>query len=273
MNILIIALSVFSTLIVAVAIITEGRLKREEIDESVWKTFKSELSKVAALGWFLIVISFVGNLLNACLTIINTNDSNNQLLELKSNGESIKLAVIDNAAKAMEEQRISIEKERENTFIHLQNEVEDNLQKILMNYERQHILGFGDTTTFMSTRLANYYIKKYESISKQKYVIGFLTEASEAIDKVNYYADQVLQKTSKSVEKKADIRMFLKNVEFAKDYLYPIYNRVVSLQSYKEYESINFSVSIPPVNRDTLNKYIYQSVLNRPDVEFEPPKK
>jgi hypothetical protein len=102
MNILIILLSTLSTLVVAIAVITEGKLKKAIRNNLGYKEFKSELFKVTLFGWFIIGISLLSNLGNGYLAIVNTNDNNKQLLELSNRSDSIKLAVIENAVKAME---------------------------------------------------------------------------------------------------------------------------------------------------------------------------
>jgi hypothetical protein len=51
----------------------------------------------------------------------------------------------------------------------------------------------------------------------------------------------------------------------AKDNLYPLYNVVVNLQSYKEFEAIDFSDIIShPIDRDALNKYLLIDFLRDP---------
>lgn len=127
--------------------------------------------------------------------------------------DSLKLAIISTAVKSMEEQRKVIEKDKENVFSHMQNEVEDNLQKILLYYKKERIKGFEDTTIFISIRLTNTYINYYAAISNSKYIIGNFMDASEDINAVNDYADNVFQSRPKSEAKKLNIRMFLKNVE------------------------------------------------------------
>ena len=84
-------------------------------------------------------------------------------------------------------------------------------------------------------------------------------EASENINAVNEYADYIIQSPVKSETKKLHIRMFLLNVESVKDYLYPVYNSVRNLQSYKELESIDFNDTLPPVDRNKLNKFILRN--------------
>jgi hypothetical protein len=293
MDLTITVLTSLSALAVIFTIIFEGKLKKSSRQKAPIKVI-SEIRNVSLFGWVLILISLsmiIGNGYIAQQNIVDTNDkyiqdtiANSKLLKVSNelnvklmaksisdsitisnlekltldNGlksDSIKLTIVDNAVKTLNEQRQAIEKERQNIFTHFRNEVEDNLRKVLLSYDEKRILGFGDSSFFMGTRLNNTYIKKYEAISTQNVIIDHLMETSEAIEKVNYYADEVT-KTPKSETKNINIRMFLGNVKTVQDFLYPIYYRVLMLNSYRQYESINFSDSIPPPNRDSLNQYI-----------------
>ena len=59
--------------------------------------------------------------------------------------DSIKYSVIENGVKVIKEQNIKIERERENAFIHLQEEVKDNLAKILYEYDKDKINNLVDS--------------------------------------------------------------------------------------------------------------------------------
>jgi hypothetical protein len=283
-----IILSSLSAIAVVYAIIFEGKLKKGNKKGESGLANKSEISKVSPRGWILIGITILMCLGNGYLTVYNINDNDtkytedttryntilkqarkqrisdstqilglNKTIEDNSNrSDSIKTAIITISAKEFEEQRKAKEKENENIFIHFQKEVQDNLRKTIVSYEKHHIMGFADTNLFVMTRLNNIYIKKYELISAKDTIINYLMETSEKIDRVNTYADDVAMSQDKSI-RKLNIRMFLSNVEIAQNFLYAIFNKVYKLKSYKEYESINFSDSIPPPNREELNKYIY----------------
>jgi hypothetical protein len=224
--------------------------------------------KVKPIGWFFIGISFLINLGNGCLTIINSSDNNKQLLELKSKTDTIRFAIIDNAAKAMDEQRKTIEKERENTFIQMQNEVGENLRKTLLDFKKQRIIALIDTPLFVMTKLEDTYIKKYNSITANRYLIYYLTQSSEVINVVNYHVDKINAMGYPNDRRKTEIKLFLESVELAKDYFYPIYFRVYNINSSSEYESIKWADSIPPqINRDLLNDYILTDYINSPFYE------
>ncbi len=253
-NILIILLSSVSTVAVLIAVMADGKFKKGK--------------KVKPIGWFFIGISFLINLGNGCLTIINSTDNARQLSDLKSNTESIRYTIIDNATKVMEEQRIIIEKDKENTFIQMQNEVAENLRKTLIDFNKQRIHLFVDTPLFVTTKLENTYINKYKSITANRYLIYYLNQSSEVISNVNSHVDKIHIMGYPNDRRNTEIKLFLESVELAKDYLYPIYFRVYNINSYKEYESIKWADSIPPqINRKVLNEYILMDYSNSPAYE------
>ena len=271
MTILTIILSTLSLVAVLLAIVFEGMLKKEVQIKPSFQSFYTEVNKLSLFGWTLIIISIILGFGNGFNSIKTIDDNKQQYVEdtlrlheiieqlrtkkiidsikiehleniLKVNGlksDSIRLVVVDNAVRSLAAQQKAIEKERQNIFIHMQNEVEENLRKILMNFNEEHILGFSDTNLFISTRLNNNYIKKYEIISENKTIIDFFMETSEKIDAVNRYADLATETKDKTL-KKLNIRMFLTNVKSVRPDLFSIYKRVLNLKSYKEYEALDF---------------------------------
>jgi hypothetical protein len=272
MNIFIIILSILSLIAVLMAIVFEGMLKKDEPIKPSLNSFFVEFKKLSFFGWILIIISVLLGSGNGFISIKTINDSNLQYAEdtlksneiigqlktkrfidsvrisnleqiLKDNGlksDSIKLTLVDNALQTIEQQRKAIEKERENVFAHFQNEVKENLRKILVNYEEKHINGFADTNLFVATRLNNDYLKKYELLSNNKIIISFLMETSEKIDIVNNYANS-LSEDSDKIGRRLNLRMFLGNVNSVHPDLLSIYKRIYTLKSYKEYEQMEFS--------------------------------
>lgn len=295
MNLSITILTSLSALAVIFTIIFEGKLKKSNRQKSPIKVI-SEIKNVSLFGWVLILISvsmIIGNGYIAQQNIVDTNNkytqdtiansmlfkaSNNmnKQLILKSindsmtisnlkmltldNGlksDSIKLTIVDNAVKTLQEQKNAIERERENIFSHFQNEVEDNLRKILIYYPEERIMEFADTNLFSVVRLNNSYVKKYELTSTKRNIIDHLMETAESIDNVNSFADDCSKLPAKSKEKRGMLKNFSGNVKLAQTYLYPIYNRLFMLNSFKEYESLDFSDSTNMIKRDSLDNYIY----------------
>jgi hypothetical protein len=281
-----------SALAVIFALIFEGKLKKDRGSKSPIKVWP-EIKNVTLLGWTLISISILMSVGNGIVAKMNMDDNTEkyiqdttikskllakstitidelrfqrhsdslQIANLKeltiNRSDSIKNSIVDVAVKELAEQRKILNRERENIFKHFQNEVKDNLRKILINFSEERIIPFGDdTANFISTRLNNTYIKKFELISTQDAIVDHLMETSETIDKVNFYADEASHAETPSV-KKLNIRMFLSNVKVTQNLLYSIYSRVFMLKSYEQYESINFNDSISLPNRDSLNGYIY----------------
>lgn len=293
-------LSFISALIVVFAIVFEGKLKIENKSKLTFKDFIAELKRISFFGWILVLLMLFldfGNNYNSIkdnieqrnqyiadtlrlTSIIGKLNTQNQKDSIKikrldsllvDNGlrsDSIRLQVVDNAVQAINRQNKLIEKEYENIFAHFQNEVEDNLGKILLGFDKSHIAGFADTSTFVSTRLSNEYILKYGTISSDKLIIDYLMETAEVIDKVNEYAELAANSTGKTENKKLHIRMFLVNVEVIENYLLTIYGRIRNLNSYKEYEKVNFNLPIPNIDRDSLKLELFIDYKYKTDMKF-----
>jgi hypothetical protein len=278
-----IILSSISAIALIWAILFEGELKKENRKGKLILAFK---------GWFLIVVTLLMCLGNGFLAVKNSQDNDNkykedstrftvllneatkkrisdsiQISDLKSKSESIKLAVVDNAVKAMNEQRKIIEKDKENTFAHLQNEVAEDLQKILIHYVEKQMLYYADTKLFTTVRLNNSFLNKYSLISSQKAIMSHFTQASEQIETINRMLDYIANDTTKNGTKKYNTTQFLIMVEGVKNYLYPIYYRVRKLKSYKEFEVINLNAPLPKNYRDELNNALELDYMTGPKLK------
>ncbi|MDE1206608.1 hypothetical protein [Tenacibaculum larymnensis] len=266
------------------------KLEKKKKKKVSIKDFFAEIKKISLFGWILIILMLVLNAGNSFISARNDEISNEQyatdtihfktIIEklenkrqndstrikelenvLKVNGQksdSIKVQLVDNAIKALKEQKAAIENERENIFIHMKNEVKDNLRKIYLNFRKDHILGFIDTPFFVSTRLNNVYINKYQSFSTSPIIIDHLMETSESISFVNKYAEFCSIKNEEINGRKTNINMFLKNVKTSENYLISIYRRINNLKSYKQYEKIDFSRETKELDLDSL-KVILQN--------------
>jgi hypothetical protein len=278
-----IILSSISAIALIWAILFEGELKKENRKGKLILAFK---------GWFLIVVTLLMCLGNGFLAVKNIQDNDNkykedstrftvllneamkkrisdsiQISDLKSKSESIKLAVVDNAVKAMNEQRKIIEKDKENTFAHLQNEVAEDLQKILIHYVEKQMLYYADTKLFTTVRLNNSFLNKYSLISSQKAIMSHFTQTSEQIETINRMLDYIANDTTKNGTKKYNTTQFLIMVEGVKNYLYPIYYRVRKLKSYKEFEVINLNAPLPKNYRDELNNALELDYMTGPKLK------
>lgn len=270
-----------STLVVILAIAYDGKL--------VTDSPKSIFKRIKTAGYVLIIITFFlnfyqffssENALKETKELSRNKElkDSSRIAELQklaeiniSKSDSIQRSVVDNAVKALEEQRLINERERENAFIHFQKEVKQNLSKILINYDDKHIRGFTDTTGFISTRLNNTYIKQYGLISSKRLIIEHLMKTSESIDKVNLYAEEVLKFKDKK-DRKLNINMFLKNKSDSYKYLLFIFERIYKLKTYKQYESLDFSTY--PADIDSLKlRYLLSYELsgygNNNEIDYE----
>ena len=266
-----ILLSSLSALAIILTILFEGQLKiRENKRKDIgYKKFFN----LSVYGWILILISLFASIGNGYISYRNIIDNDKQYKEAKAkndlllkssydviehlkekntkdsirlahldsltieNGlksDSIKRSVVDSAVKTLEEQRQTVERERENIFIHFQKEVKANLFILLNDFESNNIKALKDSTIFPISRLSDIYIKKYGLMSNNKIIVEFLEDASEMINKSNYFANELM-----SVE---DLKMrdlgvasFLKVNDVVYNILGNIYNRISNLKSYKEY--------------------------------------
>lgn len=176
------------------------------------------------------------------------------VINLKS--DLINKSVVENAVKALDEQRQAIERERENIFKNLQVEVANNLLTIFKKYEKKHILGFIDTTLFISTRMEFTYLNKYYNFSQNTYCISELKSTEKSITTANKYADDIIASgPHNKTQKGLLIRMFLNNVEGAKENLLTIFWQIKGLKSYKEFEVLK-SYDVPPTELEKLENEI-----------------
>jgi len=232
-----IILSSLSAITVIIAILFDGKFKSEKKNKSKWFVEFSHLTK---FGWILIIFSLLtsaGNGIHTYITIVQNNKQhvndtinngkllresykvNHQLRDqkkidsmeidtlkksLKINGvktDLIKNEVVNNAVKALEEQRKIVERERENVFVHLQKEIKDNLGKILFEYDEENIRSFKDTSQFLIARLSDTYIKQYNSLSNNKKINEPFTDLSERMKYFNFFADNLISEKNKEVRK------------------------------------------------------------------------
>lgn len=293
---LIFIITSLSTITVVLTILFEGKLKKECIEHPKLKDVPKEFGKLSNVGWLLLSTLIILTLGNGVVSYTNVLDNNKKYIEdttryvqlikklekdgikdsieiselekiVSINGEKsdlIKKSIVDNAVAALEEQRKAVEMQKENTFIHMQSEIEDNLKKIILHYKEDHIKGFADTSYFIATRLNNTYLKQYQTISSKHIIIEHLMETSALIDKVNFYAEEISSSHPKTDGKKLNIRMFLNNVEAVKEKLYLIYTRLYNLTSYKNYETFDFSDSTI-IDRKILDHYILEDFTRNID--------
>lgn len=247
----VIILTSLSTAFLELGIVFEGKLKKKKNEKSVLSLI-SEYEKLTGWGVNLIIATIVLNGANCYFSIKGANESKTQhtndttrissllysakdakiqfqmkrvsdstqilkLTELTVNNglksDSIRGALVDNALKALNEQRKIIETDKENTFAHFQNEVKENLQKILEYYTEKSILFYADTSMNSIIRLNNSNINKYGSISSQKDIISQLSQTAECIEITNKYLDNISNLAPKSKEKKMKALGFYKGLK------------------------------------------------------------
>ena len=301
----VIILTSLSTAFLVLGIVFEGKLKKKKNEKSVLSLI-SEYEKLTGWGVNLIIATIVLNGANCYFSIKGANESKTQhtndttrissllysakdakiqfqmkrvsdstqilkLTELTVNNglksDSIRGALVDNALKALNEQRKIIETDKENTFAHFQNEVKENLQKIRNQYAEKIIMFLTDTSLNSMIRLNNSNINKYGSISSRNDIISQLSQTSECIDLVNKYLDNISITAPKSKQKKDESTYFLQRLEEMKNFLYLLYYRIRELKSYKEFEAINLKSPLPKNYRDDLNNALELDYMTGPKLK------
>lgn len=304
MRLLSILLIVISAVIVLLAIIFEGKLKNSSGEKLTVISFIREIKLVSPFGWILIALMLLLNFGNNLISYQEKIEQKDQFVqdtirysniittledkrvqdsiiieelkkEVRNTGlksDLIRKEVVETAVKELNEQRKLLDRKKENAYIQMISEVEDNLRKIYINFREDHIRGFIDTTYFISTRLKNEKLHDYIDLSSRFAIINYLMEAAESIDAVNKYADSALQSKGGSDSRKMDINMFLKNVDISKRYMLNIYKRTYGLQSYKQYESLDFSEEVPNINDSLIQLHLsidYIQKISDTRIEFK----
>lgn len=144
------------------------------------------------------------------------------------------------AIKTIEEEQKRIEAEKENIFKHFKKEIENNLYKIVIQLNDKTLDDYKDDPNyFTSVRLENTYTDEYSMISGREDIIDYLMELSECVEKINFYAESILKKRNLK-DKAIHINAMKGNVKRARKYLSNIYSYTEDLNSYSEYESMDF---------------------------------
>lgn len=274
-------LPIISTLVVVLAIIYDGKLVEDNT--------KPILRKIKPAGYILILFTLFLNLYQSVssentltetktlarikeikdsISIANlTQLAKENLIKADENTtiadanlrktEGIKIQLIDNTIKEFEEQRLAIERERENIFIHFQNEIRSNIINILINFDDNNIKSFDNTDKSINCELKKEYIKKYLTQSNNEIIITYLTNLIDKIEQINMTIQFIFYSTPDHRTHNVNALIEGKN-EIYKD-LYSVLCRMHYLKSYKEYEAINFNKPVHLIDTKTfLALYNYE---------------
>lgn len=152
--------------------------------------------------------------------------------------DSVKIQLIDNAVKAIEEQRKAIEREKESNFIHLRSEIFTNMSSILLNFDDTEIRSYDKTDVFVNISLKNEALKKYIEQTSNEQIIVDLTFLNEHITILNDLIQRVF--TAPADQKTHNINSLLQEKNSLFKLFYRIYCITIYFKSYKEYEATNF---------------------------------
>jgi hypothetical protein len=286
-KILSVVISALSGIAVLLTVIFEGKIKKKTIVDN--KIIDDRLTKN---GILVVIILFLIAFISPCITyntiVSSDKDHRNdtiklrriidklelesikdslRIVELLKQSESIKEQVVINAIKELEQQRLYVEKERNNIFTNFKYEIQMNLRKIYYDLDSINITPFAESEYFLTTKLENIYINRYSEISSNSTIINHLKETSEIIEKINLHCNDLLVK-SDIINRKFEIRQINYQNKKLKNMLLLIFRRINNLKNYTEYESINFSQKAPEINENKLKIFLENSYLSKIDKEY-----
>lgn len=189
-----------------------------------------------------------------------------EVMELKSDIRRIDTTLVKNAIEALEEQRKTVELERQNIFLHLQMEVKENLSNILIFYNDKDVRSDIDSNKFTTVRLNCTYIKQYGYISMNQNIIDYFMNTSTQIEETNKFANKVLETDDKKL-RLFRVGKFILNKEGTYKFLIAIWNKIYNIKNYKEFESVNFNSNKNIFNRSQLSNELTKDFLNKTKLE------
>lgn len=277
-------LSSLGAIAVVFSIVFEGKLKNKTTGKAK-KNLINDFLSVTFAGWGLIVISILMSVGNGSVTywnlvntkkqyksdttriynVLTTTKILNIQLRKQRTEDSNKLSTINeqlviNAEKLFKEQQRVIEKEKENVFIHLQEEVATNLAYLLYNLSEETVNEKLEEKYFPSIKLANDYIDKYQLITDNKEIIKYLMLVSGDIQLSNSYLQRLSQL---SIEDLDVVKTTIVAYNEANDNIYHrlgvIYFNIYSAKTYKDFENIGLN-RVPKINKESLKESLFKYV-------------
>ena len=277
-------LSSLGAIAVVFSIVFEGKLKNKTTGKAK-KNLINDFLSVTCAGWILIVISILMSVGNGSVTywnlvntkeqykndttriynVLTTTQNLNTQLRKQRREDSTKLSSINeqlviNAEKLFKEQQRVIEKEKENVFIHLQEEVATNLAYLLYNLSEESVNEKIKEKYFPSIKLANDYIDKYQTITDNKEIIKYLMLVSKSINLSNSYLQRLSQL---SIEEMDAVKSTIESYNTVNDDIYHrlgvIYFNVYNSKTYKDFEKVGLN-RIPKINKESLKELLFKHV-------------
>lgn len=245
-------------------------------EDSLKLTYSNKKNRLTDFGKFvalLLFISILVNLFSAHNNIIEAENESKSIdtiadnsketiarLTLKAKNDSIEIgnlntkiesltdsisSIKDNqwriAIEELEEQRKNIELQKQNIYVHFKAEIERNLRTILSDYDKEHLQKAITKKEFTIARLNNNYLEQYSLNSSNSGLIKVLMETVKSIKTSNTMAYE-LRRLGRPL-KDSDLNIFHQRVDYIFKGLSLYYAVTEDLQSYKEFEKIDFSKS------------------------------
>lgn len=270
-------LPIISTLVVVLAIVYDGKL--------VADNNKPLLRKIKPAGYILILFTLFLNLYQSVSsdnTLTETKalartkeikdsiriadltqlakenliktDENTTIADANlKKTEAIKVQLIDNTLKEFKEQRLAVERQRENIFIHFRNELGLNIAYIFNDLDDTKIKSYDGKEVFINLILKDEYLKKYIAQTNNEQTIRDLLHLNNLIEQTNTTIQILLH--SKPNEKTININALLTQKIELYRYFYKTFCIASDCKSYKEYEEFNYNTRFKFFNQETFFKY------------------
>ncbi|MBN2836871.1 MAG: hypothetical protein JXR48_18090 [Candidatus Delongbacteria bacterium] len=113
-----------------------------------------------------------------------------------------------------------------------------------------------------------FYIKKYQTISQSEQIIDYLFELSKYIDNVNSYSKLALNSGKDLNAKRSYINTTKKYKNLSRSYLANIFTRIETLQTFEEYENIDFSQNFQPYDDKVMEQHFKTLYLIKQGAEL-----
>jgi hypothetical protein len=223
---------------VVIPIMFEGNLKKSNYESLKNNQFLNGYKSLTKIGKVFFYVSILVVLGNAVVSQINKY-------------EAIK--------KAQEE----IELKKENTFIHLQEEVKKNLATILYDFDNSSFKSSALKKTFTTVHLDNTYIVKYQEITDERNIINWLMKTSNEIKSSNDILDELINQAKQNITSESNIDSFLDTINNTYNLLVIIYNSIENLKSYKDFKNFELNEKLIYISKQNLKDKLF-SVIGIP---------
>lgn len=268
MNTAIIISSFISALLLLITIFYNGGLRKTENSLS----FKEQVNSLNYMGKSVVIIVLLLATADPTISVINNYNANedykkdtirltdliNELQEQKTeyinkidsltiltitNNDSINSInrnIIQVAADEIKERQKLKEQHNEYLFSQLKDELLENSRFLTFSIDSTILLNFINSNYFIYARPKHEFLDKYIEITSNKSLFNILLTSSKLLIKINDYCNSA-SRSNDIIRKESSIRTIIKNGKDAEILILYLFNKSDSIDSYKEFEKIDYS--------------------------------